>query len=130
MNLVGLSYSLFLGEEDRGLTEGDLERVIKISDGLKNARESIKEEYPETGVTVVFVKSKGGEYLVYLRGEETELRSAAETLIEMAGIPDRVYRGCDLIGNILGQYGRKIRRNIFGLFLGNKVVKIPRKTQR
>jgi len=123
MTKIGLSFPLFKEVRWVGLTDSNLEKVVKLSEGIKEGRRNVEENYPNIGIRVTRgLDSEEAAYHVFLNGKGEQLTQATETLIESTGVPDFVYSGYKIVDQVLEKYNKKTKQKLSGLFIGRCVV--------
>lgn len=104
------------------LGEGDLERAIKLTEGIRFGQQVLQTKH--TDVSLVITSSTDGRvsYHVDINGKKDHLTEATSAFIQSAGVPDFVVSGYDIVDEILAKFGKKTQRKFIGCLVGKHVV--------
>jgi len=103
------------------LESQNLEQIIKVSDGLKKARDTIKAQYPAIGVDITL--SDKADYIVVLEAKnKKDLLGAVNDLLVFTGAPNRVRGEYGMLNKVLSQYGKETKFYIRSFADGRAVV--------
>lgn len=123
MTNVGIYYDLpKVSPKKQSLEKGDLEKTIKLIEGIKSGQEIIRTKHPDVRLTIKILIENIPSYYVHLNGEKNCLSKATSAFIRYAGVPDFVVSGYSIADEILADYGKITNRKFMGYFAGKQVV--------
>ena len=100
-----------------GLTDDDFEKIIQLTEDIKNGWKNTQAQYPDVEVGVSpSLEQKSQEiatrasYHVKLYGEMESVAKATAFFLECVGTPNSVYEGDDIVEPLLRQYGKKLKK--------------------
>ena len=127
--MASISLSYFLPNvtfKGPWLKDSDLEKIVKLTNDIKDARKSAQSKYPDVKIGI-FIPSKESLYCIDFDGDRKYIPNAISAFIEKTGTPDFVestftFKGYSLVEPILKKYGKTLKRGLAGLFIGKHVV--------